>query len=768
MATADGITIGAGSATIDSATTDEAALASKTTVNNSTTLTINNYVNTDLSGLSNQGSGSIVVNTTTSAVLDEAKLADATSVVLGAAATGAAAAIDGIGTNGSKINLNSQILSVSDYTNQDLSGITSTGTLNVTTINGAVLDANKLATADSVTLVGTNTATGADADTLGSRLGGTATLNITTDPITANTDLSDLGSGLSLQFGGDTTAVVTGATLTVRQDQVSGYAISGTGTVAAAGTANSDTFDASGITANTNFTSLAGNDGITIVPSALGSSDSIDGGSGSDTLTFSAAGTVADGAFTNVSSVELLQLAAGTNSITLGVEAEQAGISTVTGDTGADTLNLLYGTTALTFNAGSGSDTLSYSADSAAQSITLSGITSGTAAGSVSNGGTDTFTGLESIVGGSGPADSITSTSAAEALILTGANAGTIDGFGFSGVESVNLGDGNDTGTINTAGSLSGSLSFGTGNDTLSYSGYSSPVTVSLNGATSTAAGGATGISGTTVGFESVVGGSGSDTLNAQSGPNTLSVAAGGTTTLDTNLTVSSFETINLGANSDSSTDTATISGGFSGTIDLGAGNDTATINSGGSVTSLAGGDGSGDVLNLDSANQTITVTGTGAGTSSVSSGTATTFSGFETVNGLGGTDKFTVSSASSSTITIDGGTGTDSLWVAGTDGSANSLSISGLSPAIVRPSAPSPAIVAAVPTTTSPTWCTSTERPPAEAAAAGTAAAPAMPSATVIAGRATAPTLRPVRMNRTMPGFSFAKRSSSLRTKMR
>ncbi|MCF8140917.1 MAG: DUF4347 domain-containing protein, partial [Cyanobium usitatum Tobar12.5m-G36] len=70
LATADAITIGAGTATIDASSTDEAALAAKTTVNNSTTLTINNYVNTDLSGLSNQGTGSIVVNTTTSAVLD--------------------------------------------------------------------------------------------------------------------------------------------------------------------------------------------------------------------------------------------------------------------------------------------------------------------------------------------------------------------------------------------------------------------------------------------------------------------------------------------------------------------------------------------------------------------------------------------------------------------------------------------------------------------------------------------------------------------------
>ena len=656
----------------------------------------------------------------------------------------AAQVIAAVVTSASKVDLNTaSTLNASTYTTEDLSGVSAAFTLNVTTATGAVLDATKLATADSVTLVGTNSASAANAETLGSRLGGTATLNITTDPITANTNLSSLGSGLTLQFGGDSALVVTGATLTVRQNQVSGYAISGTGTVSAAGTAGADTFNASGITANTNFTSLAGADTITIAPSALDSVDVISGGADTDTLSFLAAGTVVDVAFTNVSSVEILQLAAGTNSITLGAKAELAGITTVTGDTGADTLNLLYGTTGLTFNAGTGSDTLSYSADSTTQSITLSSISSGTASGSVVNNGTDSFTGLEAIVGGSGTSDSLTSTSAAEALIVTGANAGTIDGFAFSGVESVDLGAGNDTGTINTGGSLSGSLTFGSGTDTLSYASYGSAVsatlsgsntltavtaitggvtgvenltlssnndtltvggsgslsgnldfgagsgdtlsyagnanavTVSLNTATSTASAGATGITGTTSGFETLIGGSGTtDTLNATNGSNTLSVASGGITTLDS-LTVSAFETINFGANADASADTATISGAFSGTIDLGDGGDTATINSGGSVTSLVGGAGT-DILNLDGADQTITVTATGNGTTSVSSGTATTFSGFETVNGLAGTDAFTVNSASTSTITLDGGNGTDSLSVASADTGANSLTISG------------------------------------------------------------------------------------------
>ena len=756
---------GAATANLTSITTDHPAVV----------LTINNagggtMAAADLSAVGNASTGTVTVTNaqTVNGTADEV--------------------IAAVVTTASKVNLNTgSTINASTYNTQDLSGVDAAFTLNITTINGAVLDATKLATADSVTLVGTNTATAASADVLGSRLIGTATLNITSDPITANTNLSALGSGLTLQFGGDSTVVVNGATLSVRQNQVSGYTISGTGTVSAAGTTSADTFDASGISATTNYTSLAGNDSISIAPSTLGSGDSIDGGADTDTLIFSAPTTsIVDASFTNVTNTEVLQLAAGTNTITLGSEAENsgAGITTVTGGTGADSLNLLYGTTGLTFNAGSGPDTLSYSADSATQSITLTSVSSGTASGSVSNGGTDTFTGLEAIVGGSGNSDLINSTIAAETLLVSGANAGTIDGFAFSGVESVNLGLGNDNATVNSGGSLSGNLDLGDGNntltfnsgagsvgsvttgtgtdsvtisggsissalalgtgadslsyagyasgvsatlsgtnalsttstaigggvsgvenitlssnndtftvanagtlsgnldlgsgsDTLSYSGYSSAVTVSFNSATSTAAGGATGISGTTVGFESLIGGSGSDSLNANAGVNSLNVASNGTTTLDTSLTVSGFETINLGANSDASNDTTTISGAFSGTIDLGAGNDNATINNGGSATSLVGGAGT-DTLNLDGAANSITVTGSGAGTTAGTTGGSTTFSGFETVNGQAGTDSFTLNNASTSTISLDGGADTDSLSVAGSDSGANSLTISG------------------------------------------------------------------------------------------
>jgi hypothetical protein len=79
LATADGIRIAAGSASIDAASSDEAALASKITVGSGNTLTVNNYVDTDLSGLVNSG-GAFVVNAADGASLTDLNLADATSV----------------------------------------------------------------------------------------------------------------------------------------------------------------------------------------------------------------------------------------------------------------------------------------------------------------------------------------------------------------------------------------------------------------------------------------------------------------------------------------------------------------------------------------------------------------------------------------------------------------------------------------------------------------------------------------------------------------
>jgi len=83
-----------------------------------------------------------------------------------------------------------------------------------------------------------------------------------------------------------------------------------------------------------------GDDLVTIALTSFTDNDSIDGDTGTDTLRLTTSGNVADTLFTNVTSMEILELANGTNNVTLHTEAYNAGngISTVVGGTGNDTI----------------------------------------------------------------------------------------------------------------------------------------------------------------------------------------------------------------------------------------------------------------------------------------------------------------------------------------------------------------------------------------------------------------------------------------------
>jgi Ca2+-binding RTX toxin-like protein len=93
------------------------------------------------------------------------------------------------------------------------------------------------------------------------------------------------------------------------------------------------------------ISSGAGDDGITTAIAQLTSADTVDGGAGTDTVTFSDAGAVGDADFTNVSNIEALTLANGTNTIVLGAEYAGTGSVTITGGTGADSITLGAGVT---------------------------------------------------------------------------------------------------------------------------------------------------------------------------------------------------------------------------------------------------------------------------------------------------------------------------------------------------------------------------------------------------------------------------------------
>jgi Ca2+-binding RTX toxin-like protein len=101
-----------------------------------------------------------------------------------------------------------------------------------------------------------------------------------------------------------------------------------------------DTLDASGYTAGITFNGGTGNDSLIISTGDRLRASKIDGGYKTDTLSFSMdALSVTDADFVNVDNVEALKTANGNNRILLGANAQAAGITTLMGGAGRDTID---------------------------------------------------------------------------------------------------------------------------------------------------------------------------------------------------------------------------------------------------------------------------------------------------------------------------------------------------------------------------------------------------------------------------------------------
>jgi len=130
------------------------------------------------------------------------------------------------------------------------------------------------------------------------------------------------------------------------------------GIVTVTGGTGADAIDASAYTIGLNISSGAGNDLVQLALTNLSSANTLEGGSGTDSLVLASAGSLGDAAFTNVSSFALLKLADGSNTITLAAEAQAAGISSVVGGTGADRIDITAFGAAPSLALGDGSDTV--------------------------------------------------------------------------------------------------------------------------------------------------------------------------------------------------------------------------------------------------------------------------------------------------------------------------------------------------------------------------------------------------------------------------
>lgn len=274
------------------------------------------------------------------------------------------------------------------------------------------------------------------------------------------------------------------------------------------------------------------------------------------------------------------------------------------------------------------------------------------------------FVGIEQLHGNSGT-DTLTGTATNDVFTINAADAGNVGGFAFADMENLEGAGGDDIFSLSTGG-ISGLIDGGANNDTVSYAAYTGPATIDST---------------TLTGIEILAGSSFNDTLLGTGGNDVVTVS--GTTAGDLDgLAFSGIELIDLLAGVDTvngsgsndlfqvgAGDSATLLGiSFSGVDALAGGAGDDTFNLLGSFTGQLAGDGDVDgfVLNgytaggIDggadadeiygsAAAETLAVSGTGAG-----SFAGVTFADIEYVQGNGGGDDI-VGTGAADTFTLNG-----------------------------------------------------------------------------------------------------------------
>ena len=340
---------------------------------------------------------------------------------------------------------------------------------------------------------------------------------------------------------------------------------------------------------------------------------------------------------------------------------------------------------------------------------------------------TGTVTGMTGLLSniqtfvGSGSSDTLVGYGAGSTFNVNGTNSGNVNGsLAFSSIENLTGSAGNDTFVFSDAGSISGRMDGVSGSDTLSFSGFGTPVVVTLTGAD------ANGFSATSSGMagfahiDSLLGSTRTDTLIGANVPATFEVDGSNRYILGADsLLFSSFENLQGGSAADifniSGTQTASLFGNagadvfnfgnnavLNGVIDAGADTDVINFSAYAAgiklVLTMLGIDGfngttpviTGGFKNINSligSTGTDTLTGLNAtavfdlSAGTYTSGNLLTFTAIENLVGGSGADKFLInamvsfnlkggsgsdefvfSNTNQLTGSIDGGSGTDTL----------------------------------------------------------------------------------------------------------
>ena len=355
---------------------------------------------------------------------------------------------------------------------------------------------------------------------------GTASLDLTT------TDLATLSNGftnLTLgQPGGTGTLTLFNSVTNTGSTPFNGpVLLAGGGTlvgpnqattwnITGANTGNLNGLFASGLTFS-NISNLTGgnaNNTFIFASNAATISGAILGGTGTDTLNYSArtANQTLNLAVTKAGGIETILGGSGTNTLigdnlasTWTVTGSNSGtlngtnftnFQNLSGGSGSDTFTIPDGASVTgTINGGAGTNTLNYSTYNSAIAINL-GTSTASATGGISNIGV--------IQGGPNPNNTLTGTTGNNTFNLTGTNAGSVGGVSFGGFSTLQGQAGNDTFIFN--GGTIATIDGGAGSNTIV--GANTTTTWNLTGAVSGS------LSGTTFNnIQSLVGGSGNDTF---------------------------------------------------------------------------------------------------------------------------------------------------------------------------------------------------------------------------------------------------------------
>ena len=281
-----------------------------------------------------------------------------------------------------------------------------------------------------------------------------------------------------------------------------------------------------------------GNDLIVITPALVNPSslDTVNGGNGTDTLQVDLPSTtLVDDDFSSISEIEVLQATSGDNSFTIGATASLAGIRTIYGAAGNDTINATSYTTGVTLIGDAGADSLT--GGSGADSL-VAGAGNDTLSGGAGKDTLDAGEGVNRLSGGNDDDTFLFSSQNLADTELDG-GAGTADTILFtaSGVtlgdglfgnvittEVLQLGGGNNSVLIGATAKKAGirTIIGGSGRNTLSAAGDisdSSPSNVAiLLDASASSASSLVGGSGA----DQLIGGSGSDTMDGGTGSDAM------------------------------------------------------------------------------------------------------------------------------------------------------------------------------------------------------------------------------------------------------